>query len=98
MRRNWTRASTAKIIIATATFFCFMGSLSFADEIEIPFAVHMDKFMEECSANGLDLYGRDSSQGFVENKGSRFIVYTYKMATDEQLSIIKDSAFKNLRG
>ena len=73
-----------------------MGS-SFADEIEIPFAVHMDKFMEDCVTDGLDLYGRDLSQGFVENKGSRFIVYTYKQATDKQLDIIKTSTFNNLR-
>lgn len=81
--------------IGILTILLSLGcSLSFADEIRIPVSVKVDDFKNECKKSGFDLNEVD---GFVENKGQRFIVYTYKSVTDQQLEIIKDAAWKTKR-
>ena len=94
MRR--IRANTLKTLLTVAFFFCFMGS-SFADEINIPFAINVKAFKKEVKAHGLDLYDKEKSHGFVQNKVSMFTVFTYKQATTEQLEIIKNATWKSLR-
>lgn len=64
------------------------------DEIIIPFALNIEPFKKELKSKGIDLYDKD---GFVENKASRVIIYTYEPTTEEQKEIIKISAFKNMR-
>ena len=79
-------------------FPVFLFSVSsFADEIEIPFGVRIEDFKKDCLTQDLDLYDKDNSHGFVENRASRIIVYTYRTATVQQLETIKECAFKNLR-
>lgn len=70
---------------------------AFADEVNIPFAINKTKFLEETKSLGLDLYDNETSDGFIKNEGQKFIVYTYKTITVEQLNIIKDCTFKSLR-
>lgn len=69
-------------------------SFSFADEIQIPFAIHVDQFKKDAKEAGFDLYDGD---GFVENKGGRFVVYTYKTISFENLRLLKELTWKNLR-
>lgn len=71
-----------------------LASISFADEIHIPIAINIENFKADCLARGLDLNDKD---GFVENKGMSIIVYTYHTASEEQMDLIKDMAFKNVR-
>ena len=70
---------------------------SFADEIQLPFAVKEKAFIKEMKKNGMDLSRSDKSQGFVEDRGGNFKVFTYKPATLEQLDLIQKIAFKNMR-
>ena len=67
---------------------------SYADEIEVPLAIHVKPFIEDCKSRGLDLNDVD---GFVENKGSRVVVYTYGSIGINTLDLIKDMAFKHRR-
>ena len=72
--------------------------LLFADEMQIPFAINTNKFLEEAKAVGLDLYGEDDSIGHVENKGTQFIVYTYGMMSSSDLDKLKEITWKSIRG
>ncbi len=67
---------------------------SFADEIGVPFAIHVEDFKADALEHDFDLYDGD---GFIQNKGSRFVVYTYKRVTPEQLSLITELTWKHLR-
>ena len=85
-------------IITIATLFSIsLYSNAFADEIQIPFAVKIDAFKKECLRNGIDFYGNDESMGFIENKGGRIIIYTYKSFDKKKLEIVQKSAMRNLR-
>lgn len=88
MGRVWTRAALV------ATFALSMSTHSFADEIEVNFPIYVEKFKVEAKERGLDLYDVD---GFVESKGQRFVVYTYKPVTLEQLETIKTATWKSMR-
>lgn len=81
-------------IAGTVLGLLTISSISFADEIRIPQAVYIDKFKAYTKEHGIDLNDVD---GFVENHGQNFKVFTYKNMTSEQLDIIKDATFKNLR-
>lgn len=72
-------------------------SLSFADEIEIPIAVYMTEFKDCCSDRGLDLYGNRESDGFIQDKAQKFVVYTYRTFNEEQMEITKDCTWKSMR-
>lgn len=85
---------TPKIVISLTLLAIFGCSISSATEINIPFPVYADQFKVDAKERGFDLYDGD---GFVENKGDNFKVFTYKAVTDEQLEIIKDLTWKNMR-
>ena len=70
---------------------------SLADEIEIPFAINKNAYIQEALEKGLDLTDGDNAHGFIDNRGSRFIVCTYRTATIEQLELIKNLTWKHLR-
>ena len=91
MGRVWIRGA------ALATFALSMSILSFADEIKIPFGVYIDAFKTECKSKGLDLYGTQKSNGFVTDEASNFSVFTYHTATPEQMEIVKEATWKNIR-
>ncbi len=68
---------------------------SFADEFRFPFSVYPKKLQAKFAEydRKLDLSGDDRTEdswGFIENKGSSFILYTYRSATSEDFKIIKE--------
>jgi hypothetical protein len=71
---------------------------SHADEINIPFSVKIESFKRELLNQGLDLYGQDDSDGYVFDRGSEIVVYTYKPLKITDMYLIKDVAMENLRG
>lgn len=84
--------------LITSTFLALsMSSFLYADEVKIPFPVYMEEFKLECKKNGIDLYGKKESDGFVDDKASSFTVMTYKSVNEKQLEIIKDCTWKTIR-
>ncbi len=71
-----------------------MSTLSLADEVNIPFPIHVKPFIKECKKQGFDLNDVD---GFVENKGGKVIIYTYKPVSIEQLEKFKMLTWKHIR-
>ena len=71
-----------------------VAAISWADEVTIPFAIHVEDFKKEVKENGFDLYDGD---GFVENKGGEFKVFTYKPVKFEHLDLFRKIAIKHLR-
>ena len=88
MGRIWTRAAIV------ATFVLSMSFTSYADEVNIPFPIHVKPFIKECKAQGFDLNDVD---GFIENKGGEVIIYTYKPVSIEQLEKFKMLTWKHIR-
>jgi len=84
----------SRVVITIAVFIATMmvATLSFADVIWIPMATKVEKFKEECKLGGLNLYGGDESDGFVEDNGTKIKVVTYSWMEDEQLDLIMRSA------
>lgn len=76
-----------------------MGStaISFADGIVIPVSIKVEAFKREMKEKGMNLYGFDNSDGEVQNSGNRMKVITYKPVTTEQMELIKQVAFHNVR-
>ena len=68
-----------------------------ADEIEIPFAINKQTYVEEALQNNFDLTDGEFADGFIESKGSRFVVYTYRQITPEQLDLLTKLTWKHLR-
>jgi len=80
--------------IAFIIIFLFITAFAYADAFEIPFSVYPKELQAQFAEEGkkLDLSGNDrtkESWGFIENKGTEFIIYTYKSATIEDLNLIK---------
>ena len=70
-------------------------TLSYADEISVPFACYPKKVQEVFALNNLklDLSGNDrtpESWGFIENKGTSFTLYSYKTLTKDELKRIEN--------
>ena len=74
--------------------FIFLSCVAYADEIQVGFPINVEEFKSYTKARGFDL---DDKDGFIENKGQNFVVYTYHTVTTEQMEIVKDATFKNLR-
>lgn len=87
--------SIAVVLIVGA----LMGStaISFADGIVIPVSIKVEAFKREMKEKGMNLYGFDNSDGEVQNSGNRMKVITYKPVTTEQMELIKQVAFHNVR-
>lgn len=71
----------------------FITTTAYADQFEIPFSCYPKQLQKQFADEGkkLDLSGNDrtlESWGFIENKGTTFIIYTYKSATDEDFTLI----------
>ncbi len=72
--------------------------LSYADGIIVPMSTKVGMFKKLMMEKGMDLYGRDNSDGHVEDNGSKGIkVITNTSVTDEQLEWIKECAVKAVR-
>lgn len=68
---------------------------SFADEFRFPFSVYPKKVQAKFAEydRKLDLNGNDrteNSWGFIENKGTSFVIFTYRSATEEDFKIIRE--------
>ena len=76
-------------------FMLVLSSESYPDELKFPFSVYPRKLQAEFAEydRKLDLNGNDRTEdswGFVENKGTSFIIYTYHSATKEDFKIIRE--------
>jgi hypothetical protein len=78
---------------------CFASVMpsSQADEVRIPFAVYVEDFKKDAKEQGLDLYDNRNSDGFIQNKGQEFYVFTYKPISMEHLDLIKELTWKHIR-
>lgn len=85
---------TGRGILIGATLILLSVGTSFGDEIQIPFPIRVEPFKAEAKERGLDLYDQD---GFVENRGGEFKVFTYHTVTPEQLELIQELTWKHLR-
>ena len=72
-------------------------SIVHADGIEIPFPIKVNEFKKEMKKSGMDLYGRDNSDGEVANNGTSIKIITYKPVTLEEMELIKEIASKTVR-
>lgn len=75
------------------------ASLAYCDEIRVPFSCYPTDLQDDFADKGkkLDLSANDrtpDSWGFIESKGSYFIIYTYKSATSEDFNLITQIVFK----
>ncbi len=80
--------------IVLAMVFLLGCSLSHATEVRVPYGIYVEQFKKESKEKGFDLNDVD---GFIQNKGNNFVIYTYKPITDEQLELIKDLTWNNMR-
>ena len=74
-----------------------LPSISFADGVVIPASIKVEEFKKEMKHKGMDLYGGDDSDGLVENYGNKIKVITYLPVTMEQMDLMKEAAFRNVR-
>ena len=67
----------------------------FSDEFRFPFSIYPKEIQTKFAEYDriLDLNGNDRTEeswGFIENKGTNFIIYTYRSTTKEDFKIIKE--------
>lgn len=91
MKKMVVGVSLAIGVVLASTTICF------ADGVIIPASIKVEAFKEEMKKHGMDLYGRDDSDGEVQNSGNSMKVITYKSVTIEQMDLIKDVAVKTRR-
>lgn len=72
-------------------------AISYADGVVIPMSIKVEKFKKEMKHHGINLYGGDEADGYIQNDGNKIKVITYKPVTMEQLELIKQAAFKTVR-
>ena len=73
------------------------SAISFADGVIIPGSIKVNEFKEKMKQKGYDLSGSDEAYGEVENNGTKMKIITYKPVTEEELNIIKETAFETVR-
>lgn len=94
MRMYW------KVLGLVGFAFGLLGAFQYiahADEVEIPFAVYIDDFKKAAKEKGFDLYDERDSDGFIKNNGQEFVVCTYRRITQEELGLIQDLVWQNIR-
>ena len=85
------------LIISGITLIIVSKVLS--DELQIPYSCWPIELQEEFAKSGrkLDLIEAERTEdswGYVLNKGHKFVIYTYRSATQEDFTVIKDIVFK----
>ena len=93
------RTFIATILLAIIIVVLLFALPCFADEINIPFSCWAQELKKEFNNRGkkLDLRSEertDDSWGYLVNKGSSFIIHTYRSTTPEDFEIIKEIVFK----
>ena len=83
----------ALLVIALIVSPC----LSFADQVEIPFPIYVGDFVKDAMEHGLDLSDSRTADGFIKNEGQKFIVCTYRPVTKQELKLIQELTWRNLR-
>ncbi len=71
----------------------FITTNCFSDEFRIGFSVYPKELQKQFAEQGrkLDLSGNDRTKdsfGFIENKGTSIVIYTYRSATEEDMKLI----------
>lgn len=74
-----------------------LTTISYADGVIIQKSIKVKGFIAEMKERGLDFSGGDDSDGEIQNGGTQIKVVTYKPVTPEQLNLIRDVAFHNVR-
>lgn len=68
-----------------------------ADEVDIPFGIWPQEFIEEAKEHGLNLEGGRGSDGHVDDKGMRAVICTYAPLDPATLTLITKLSFKHIR-
>lgn len=81
--------------IALIFIFLFITQALYADEFRVPFSCYPKKVQAKFEEHNrkLDLSGNDRTEeswGFLESKGSNYVIYTYRPATEEDFQLIMD--------
>ena len=81
-----------KIKILTLLFLLIF-SISLADELSVPYSCFpkalKEKFAEHNLKLDLDPVVRDKdSWAYLKNEGAKYIIYTYKSVTQEELNLV----------
>lgn len=89
-------------IIISILLVLLSFSTAFADKLIVPFYVNVDNFQDEMLKKGYILDGQadkktPASWGFVVNEGQQIIIYTYRPASEKELTDIVNIA-TNLGG
>jgi hypothetical protein len=89
-----------KIILTIAILL--ITSLAYSYELKIPFSCYPKDLQDDFADKGikLDLSGNDrtpDSWGFIDNRGSNFIICTYKPLDIEELELVKKIIFGGMR-
>lgn len=71
-----------------------MSSVLYADEVRFQQAIFVDKFKADCLKDGFNLNDVD---GFIENHGQTFKIFTYHSINESQLTILQKNMWKNIR-
>lgn len=88
-----------KILVGLIGITLLLGSTSIvhADGVVIPVSTKVEQFKELMLENGMNLYGGDDADGFIEDYGTKIKIITYKQVTIEQMELMKEAAFKSVR-
>ncbi len=86
-------ASIRKLCLILVILLLPLTCLS--DEFRFPFSVYPKKLQAKFAEydRKLDLNGNDRTEdswGFIENKGTAFVIFTYRSATKEDFKIIRE--------
>lgn len=81
----------------------FIATSAYSDKVSIPFDTYLKLMQVEFYERGykLDLDGNNrtkESWGFIENRGNKFNIYTYKPITVEELEMIKEVTWEIKNG
>lgn len=86
-------------ILISVLIILFLCSVVSADELRVPLSCWPKELQAEFKAVGLKLDlnsidRTDDSWGYVVNKGSEFVLFTYHSATKEDFNAIQKIVFK----
>ena len=88
-----------KILVGVILMGVVMAStsISYADGVIVPASIKVEAFKKQMKSKGMDLYGKDDSDGEIQNMGTQMKIITYKPVTINQLNLIGDVAKENAR-